>query len=126
MLRSLAVALISALNESEFIDRVADLLLDKLRSKAGVFESARLSVLNRVTQKFEGMGMTGIFLKRMLQDNLDELVAEAERQTNGKLTLKDLPLILDGVSETEITEAQEIVAKAIQRAIDNALAKATM
>ena len=123
MLKLFASLIISALQEGEFLDKLSDLIVDRLKARSGLLTNVKETVLNQVNQRFEGMGMTGVFVKRLLQDQLDELIAVAQEESNGVLTVRDLPRILDGISDQEIEAAREILTASVRNSINRAMAE---
>ena len=123
MLKLFASLIISALQEGEFLDKLSDLIVDRLKARSGLLTNVKETVLNQVNQRFEGMGMTGVFVKRLLQDQLDELIAVAQEESDGVLTVRDLPRILDGISDQEIEAAREILTASVRNSINRAMAE---
>lgn len=123
MLKLFASLIISALQEGEFLDKLSDLIVDRLKARSGLLTNVKETVLNQVNQRFEGMGMTGVFVKRLLQDQLDELIAVAQEESDGVLTVRDLPRVLDGISDQEIEAAREILTTSVRNSINRAMAE---
>ena len=123
MLKLFAKLIISALQEGEFLDKLSDLIVDRLKARSGLLTNVKETVLNQVNQRFEGMGMTGVFVKRLLQDQLDELIAVAQEESDGVLTVRDLPRVLDGISDQEIEAAREILTASVRNSINRAMAE---
>ena len=123
MLKLFANLIVSALQEGEFLDKLSDLIVDRLKARSGLLTDVKETVLNQVNQRFEGMGMTGVFVKRLLQDQLDELIAVAQEESDGVLTVRDLPRVLDGISDQEIEAAREILTTSVRNSINRAMAE---
>lgn len=117
MWKVIASGILSALQQGEFLDKLADLIIVRLKSRIYQLAEVKQSLADKVDAYFDGSGMAGVFMKRLLRDQIDELIASAKAESDGALTVKDLPRILDGIDEEELAAANEIIKGVIQARI---------
>lgn len=123
MLRALAKAVLAALEQGGFLDRIADLMADRVKLRLNQFEDLRRSAFTQVDARFADMGMTGLFMQRMMKEQLGELIQMTEAESNGQLNAQDLIRVLDGIDATELSSARTILINAVQNAVNKAIAE---
>ena len=123
MLRALAKAVLAALEQGGFLEKIADLMADRVKVRLNQFEDLRRSAFTQVDTRFADMGMTGLFMQRMMKEQLGELIQMTEAESNGQLNAQDLIRVLDGIDATELSSARTILINAIQNAVNKAIAE---
>lgn len=123
MLRALAKAILAALEQGGFLEKIADLMADRVKVRLNQFEDLRRSAFTQVDTRFADMGMTGLFMQRMMKEQLGELIQMTEAESNGQLNAQDLIRVLDGIDATELSSARTILINAIQNAVNKAIAE---
>lgn len=123
MLRALARAVLAALEQGGFLDKIADLMADRVKLRLNQFEDLRRNAFTQVDARFADMGMTGLFMQRMMKEQLGELIQMTEAESNGQLDAQDLIRVLDGIDATELSSARTILINAVQNAINKAIAE---
>ena len=123
MLRALAKAVLAALEQGGFLDRIADLMADRVKARLNQFEDLRRNAFTQVDTRFADMGMTGLFMQRMMKEQLGELIQMTEAESDGRLNAQDLIRVLDGIDATELSSARTILINAVQNAVNKAIAE---
>ena len=123
MLRALAKAVLAALEQGGFLEKLADLMADRVKVRLNQFEDLRRNAFTQVDTRFADMGMTGLFMQRMMKEQLGELIQMTEAESDGQLNAQDLIRVLDGIDATELSSARTILINAVQNAVNKAIAE---